>query len=123
MILKNSLYTIVAKNDTEKGIVFRIRLNSEHTIYKAHFPGQPITPGVCITQIAKELIEEHRNESLEIKAIKNIKFLSIISPDDVTEIDYNITSIKEEEDAVKSQISVTSEDVVYAKISLVCQKQ
>ena len=123
MILKNSLYTIVAKNDTEKGIVFRIRLNSEHTIYKAHFPGQPITPGVCITQIAKELIEEHRNESLEIKTIKNIKFLSIISPDDVTEIDYNITSIKEEEDAVKSQISVTSGDVVYAKISLVCQKQ
>ena len=123
MILKNSLYTIVAKNDTEKGIVFRIRLNSEHTIYKAHFPGQPITPGVCITQIAKELIEEHRNESLEIKAIKNIKFLSIISPDDVTEIDYNITSIKEEEAAVKSQISVTSGDVVYVKISLVCQKQ
>ena len=123
MILKNSLYTIVAKNDTEKGIVFHIRLNSEHTIYKAHFPGQPITPGVCITQIAKELIEEHRNESLEIKAIKNIKFLSIISPDDVTEIDYNITSIKEEEQVIKSQISVTSGDVVYAKISLVCQKQ
>lgn len=123
MKLKTSLYTIVTKNDTEKGATYHIKLNSEHTIYKAHFPGQPITPGVCIVQIAKELMEEQLGQQIEIKTVKNVKFLSVISPDEVTEIDYDLTNIKEEGDEVKFQASVTSGEVVYAKISLICQKQ
>ena len=45
---------------------FRLRLNPEHFIYQAHFPGEPVTPGVCILQIGKELLAELLQESLEI---------------------------------------------------------
>ena len=34
---------------------FKVILNPDHLIYKAHFPGQPVTPGVCILQIIQEL--------------------------------------------------------------------
>jgi len=123
MKLKTSLFTIVTNEDTDKGVKFGIHLNSEHIIYKAHFPGQPITPGVCIVQIAQELMEEKLGQSIEIKTVKNVKFLSVISPDEVTDIDYELSNIKEDGDEVKFQATVTSGETVYAKISLICQKQ
>ena len=50
MILKNSLYKIASSNAEEKS--FNLELVPDCLIYRAHFPEQPITPGVCIIQIA-----------------------------------------------------------------------
>ena len=57
-----------------------IRLNSEHFIYKAHFPGHPVTPGICIAQIIGELIERHINKQLVLHNVKSLKFTGIIDP-------------------------------------------
>ena len=51
----DSLYSVTQSRKTEGGFEFDISLFPEHFIYKAHFPGEPITPGVCIIQIATEL--------------------------------------------------------------------
>ena len=80
MILKNSLYTIADKKMEGSGIFYQILLDKNHFIYKAHFPNEPITPGVCIIQIAKELLEDYLHEEYEISHVKNIKFLSVLSP-------------------------------------------
>ena len=56
MKLIDSLYKVISDTRSETGHVFSIELDPEHFIYKAHFPGEPITPGVCIMQIAKELL-------------------------------------------------------------------
>ena len=37
--------------------ICRITLNPAHPIFAGHFPGNPITPGVCMLQIIKELTE------------------------------------------------------------------
>ena len=50
MKLLNDFCTI-AGGDTDK---IWLRLNPDHPIYHAHFPGNPITPGVCIVQIVGE---------------------------------------------------------------------
>ena len=41
-------YTVetVAGQDEEYTCV--IRLNPEHNVYKGHFPGMPVVPGVCM---------------------------------------------------------------------------
>lgn len=121
MQLKNNLYTIIA-SEVEK---FRLRLHPDHFIYQAHFPGEPVTPGVCIVQIGKELMEELLGKSLEIKSVKNVKFLSVISPNDTPEITYTIKKVECSEDnqEVKAQIVVTSDEEAKAKISFkLCQK-
>ena len=51
MILQNELYTIVETGDN----VARIRLLPECAIYQGHFPGNPVTPGVCQVGIVEEL--------------------------------------------------------------------
>ena len=122
MKLRDSLYTIVSESKGEGRHDFNIKLDPEHFIYKAHFPGEPITPGVCIMQIAKELLEEAVSQQLTLSCVKNIKFLRLISPSEITVLDYSLTKIVTEGDTVKVQVNVLSGEDVYAKLSLVCQK-
>ena len=74
MILKDNFYTILRKD--VDAMAYDIRLNPAHTIYQAHFPGEPVTPGVCILQIARELLEDLLQRPLAVKSVKNMKFLS-----------------------------------------------
>lgn len=122
MKLLNDLYSIISRTCGEGRCDFTIELNPQHFIYKAHFPGEPITPGVCIMQIAKELLEEAVSQQLTLSCVKNIKFLRIISPSEITVLDYSLTKIVTEGDTVKVQVNVLSGEDVYAKLSLVCQK-
>lgn len=121
MKLLNSLYTIVSDVKGEGKHDFLISLDKAHFIYQAHFPGEPITPGVCIMQIAKELLEVSTDLKLNLTSVKNIKFLRIISPAEITDITYSLGKIVREEDCVKVQVTVVDGDDVYAKLSLVCQ--
>lgn len=121
MKLLNSLYTIVSDVKGEGKHDFLISLDKKHFIYQAHFPGEPITPGVCIMQIAKELLEVSTDLKLNLTSVKNIKFLRIISPAEITDITYSLGKIVREEDCVKVQVTVVDGDDVYAKLSLVCQ--
>lgn len=104
---------------------FHLRLNPEHFIYQAHFPGEPVTPGVCILQIGKELLAELLQESLEITHVKNVKFLSVISPLKEKEISYTFKKIETSENSqeVKAQIIVASDEETKAKISFTCSKK
>ena len=121
MKLRDSLYTIVSESKGEGRHDFNIKLDPEHFIYKAHFPGEPITPGVCIMQIAKELLEEAVSEDLVLSCVKNIKFLRIISPNEVTDVCYSLAKISREDDQIKVQVTVTAGEDAYAKLSLICQ--
>ena len=97
-------------------------MNPECIIYKAHFPEQPITPGVCITQIAVELAEIVVGHSLQMIGIKNVKFLSIMTPDSLTEVTYSITIKSSDDKETRIQAVAQSDDVVYAKMSLICKR-
>ncbi len=55
MKLQNSMYRIVNSSEETDMIDYQIELNPEHYIYKAHFPGNPITPGVCIIKMITEV--------------------------------------------------------------------
>lgn len=116
MKLLNNLYTIVESNDNN----FRIALNAEDTIYRAHFPEQPITPGVCIIQIASELLNVLLNKDLVLSEVVNAKFLSVINPVETGEVVYTIGKIVniEADNTLKVAITVSSDKTACAKLSL-----
>ena len=129
MQLKNNIYKIIGKED-ESGVVdYTIQLIPSCFIYQAHFPGEPITPGVCIVQIGKELIEEllaeqiSKSQTLEIIKVKNVKFLSVISPNETKQLVYQVKKMDLSEDGTKVEalVVVLSEHKMMAKISLVMQ--
>ena len=124
MILKNSLYTIADKRMEGSGIFYQILLDKNHFIYKAHFPNEPITPGVCIIQIAKELLEDYLHEEYEISYIKNIKFLSVLSPLSTPSVAYvfdKVTFLPETNEC-KTQVQVQQDNALFAKLSIIFKK-
>lgn len=120
MLLKNNLYSI-ASVATEGHASFGLKLNAECFIYKAHFPGEPITPGVCIVQIAKELLEELLERKLEITLVKNVKFLSVLSPAQSPDVCFDFTKVTVDGHTVKAQVTVTAAGELKAKASIVCE--
>ena len=129
MQLKNNIYKIIGKEDKGGVVDYTIQLIPSCFIYLAHFPGEPITPGVCIVQIGKELIEEllaeqiSKSQTLEIIKVKNVKFLSVISPNETKQLVYQVKRMDLSEDGTKveAQVVVLSEHKTMAKISLVMQ--
>ena len=127
MKLKNNLYKIISKEEVNSIFNYTVELNPSCVIYQAHFPGEPITPGVCIVQIGKEVIEDLLLEQssvsrrLEIIKAKNIKFLSVISPNETPILTYQVRKLVFSDDkmTVETQIVVNSDDKSMAKISLV----
>ena len=121
MILQNSLYSIKSKSVTDLEIRYDILLDANHFIYQAHFPGEPITPGVCVIQIAEELMEDHLHQTLTIKAVKNVKFLSVISPVDTRQVTFAFEKIVVDDTAntCKAQVQVLSGETLLAKLSFV----
>lgn len=127
MKLKNNLYKIISKEEVNSIFNYTVELNPSCVIYQAHFPGEPITPGVCIVQIGKEVIEDllleqsSASHRLEIIKAKNIKFLSVISPNETPILTYQVRKLGYSDDnmTIETQIVVNSDDKSMAKISLV----
>ena len=127
MKLKNNLYKIISKEEVNSIFNYTVELNPSCVIYEAHFPGEPITPGVCIVQIGKEVIEDllleqsSASRRLEIIKAKNIKFLSVISPNETPILTYQVRKLVFSDDkmTIETQIVVNSVDKSMAKISLV----
>ena len=122
MILKNSLYKVLHKETDATATTYSVELDSEHFIFKAHFPGQPIMPGVCIVQMVKELLEDCLGKSFRISRIKNVKFLSAISPLETSSLLCRLAKLEEcaAEKTVKVQATICTATEQKAKVSLVC---
>lgn len=115
MKLINNLFDIISPSDSD---IFRVRLNPDCIIYRAHFPELPITPGVCILQIGTEILERKFDTPLEITKVRNAKFLKVINPVDTPELTYRFTSLKiDDTHNISTSLLVEADGVVYSKLS------
>ncbi|MBO7069475.1 MAG: hypothetical protein J6W52_12525 [Bacteroidaceae bacterium] len=118
MTLKNSLYKIQDVKETTEGVSYSILMNRECPIYQAHFPSMPVTPGACIIQMAGELLADFVKKDLQLMAVKNAKFISVLAPTDEV-ILVHLSAIKQEEGRIRAQAIVTGcSNTVYAKLSM-----
>ncbi len=79
-MLVPGLYKILSVTKTGEKITARIELDKNHIIYKGHFPGQPILPGVLQLQIIKEILSGKIKKEIFLKSASSIKFLSMLDP-------------------------------------------
>ena len=115
---------IAERENTPLSARYGIVLDEKSFIYKAHFPDEPVTPGVCIIQIAKELMEDHLKQPLDIKTIKNVKFLNVISPVTTPHVTYVFEKIVIDETSKTCwlQVQVLAAEAPLAKLSFTCQE-
>lgn len=121
MLLRDSLYFIDSVTEADGGYDYAIHLDPGHFIYRAHFPGNPITPGVCILQMATELLSLAVDAPLEILSVKNVKFLQVLVPGVARDIVFRLRGITVADGEVKAQIQAAAGVDLIAKISTVCR--
>ena len=118
MKLQDNLFTILSQQEVEGLPAFQLRIHPEWPIYKAHFPGHPITPGVCIVQMVQELLQLALNRDVTLRKAKNVKYLAIISPEEVSDLTVSFTKIEVQEDgSLKVQAQVAAGETIYTKLS------
>jgi len=118
MMLTN-FYDIKSKYIEGTTAKYTISFNSEHLIYAAHFPDNPITPGVCLIQICKELTESMLGEPLFLQTVKNVKFLKIIIPNESPDVNVSISAIKQGLEYKVNAVISDDNETVFAKLSLI----
>lgn len=121
MSLLHDFYSLAAFTADGRKVSASISLNSAHAVFQGHFPDKPVTPGVCMMQIIKELAEKWAGGPLMLKKARNVKFMAIINPFQHPNIQVELDV--EEEDGLLSVKSTTSfEDTPALKFSGVFQK-
>ena len=117
-MLKNDFFTIVNQTVVEDKIRFTVRLDANHTIYKAHFPNNPITPGVCTVQMTKELFSFYQKDDFVIQKIKTVKFSNPIIPNNHAQIYIDMMIDELDEGGYVMKSTVCTDDIVFAKMNM-----
>ena len=115
-------YSVKDFNFTDNQLKAVIELNPKHDIFKGHFPNNPVTPGVCMLQIFKELSEKGLNKKLFIKECSNVKFMALINPETHSVLDITI-AVNETEEGFKIKASAQFENTTALKVSAVLSEQ
>ncbi len=79
-MLENDLYTIMNMEAGNGSVKAELEIDAANKIFEGHFPGQPVTPGVCMMQMVKEITEKVIGTPTQLIRADEMKFLSIIDP-------------------------------------------
>ncbi|RLD81389.1 MAG: 3-hydroxyacyl-ACP dehydratase [Bacteroidetes bacterium] len=117
MILEN-FYTIENKivDEDKVNYTFEIMINNKHDIFKGHFPGNPVMPGVCMMQIIKEITQSIVGQKLFMEKCSNVKFLALINPDTNPNLTLEL-KITQLEGIIKVRNTTKFDDTVALRLS------
>ncbi len=122
MVLKD-FYKVLSEEKTgDSKHTVTILINEKHEVFKGHFPGNPIMPGVCMIQIIKELTEAITKSSLMIQTLANVKFMALINPEATPELRLELDVTTTDEGLVKVKNTTYFNDTVALKLSNVYKK-
>ncbi len=116
-MLLEDFYTIQEIEPSDKeNIKVSIELNKGHEIYKGHFPGNPVVPGVCLIQLIKELVENIEAKEVKLVYADNIKFMAVVNPEinNILQIDLKIKQ-DDEQNIIKVNSVTYYEDKIFYK--------
>ncbi|MEN2486414.1 3-hydroxyacyl-ACP dehydratase [Flavobacterium sp. B11] len=122
MILQDFYKILSEEKVSDSKYTITILVNEKHEVFKGHFPGNPIMPGVCMIQIIKELTESITKSSLMIQSLANVKFMALINPEVTPELRLELDVTTTEDDLVKVKNTTYFNDTTALKLSTVYKK-
>ncbi|MCK9616566.1 MAG: hypothetical protein M0R21_01885 [Lentimicrobiaceae bacterium] len=97
-MLLNSFFTIaetISNNTHPDSFSVFATLNPSHPVFKGHFPGNPVVPGVCLIEMAKEIFAQTMGQNLVLQQAANIKFLAVVNPEVHPFLKFNLNFTRE----------------------------
>jgi len=81
-MLEGAFFYIRMLDTADNTVRATLELNAAHAIFRGHFPGQPVVPGVCMMQMTKEIIERVLGRETRLVMAAQLKFLAVLTPGD-----------------------------------------
>jgi 3-hydroxyacyl-[acyl-carrier-protein] dehydratase len=117
-MLTDPIFKTLSINSTEGLISAALEIDVNHEIFNGHFPEQPVVPGACMVQLVKDVLEKRLDTTLQLKIANNLKFLELINPQSITNLQLQLTYTIEDE-LVRVNGDLIAEDVVYFKFQAI----
>lgn len=114
-MLLNDLYTISRFTSEEGAIEASLEIHAGHRIFEGHFPGQPVTPGVCMMQMIQEIAEKAVGCRLQLLTADDMKFLAIIDPVRNNKVEARLKIMAVDEDQLHVVASLFKDELVHFK--------
>jgi 3-hydroxyacyl-[acyl-carrier-protein] dehydratase len=114
MVLKD-FYSVIESRESNGVHSTTLKINPSHEIYKGHFPGRPVTPGVILMQLFKEEAERLSRKDLRLNKASNVKFTAVVNPNE-DELLVLRSSLQEENGVVTLRGTAENNNLVAIKI-------
>ena len=133
-------YNILSSDITSDGGVFRVALNADCEVYQGHFPGEPVSPGVCNIQMIKECAElllqdtftagetpahpditagetpAHPVGAMLLSHIKQCRLTTLVTPQQHPEVEVGIAILSRSEDTITFRGTIGKGEEVYMEL-------
>lgn len=94
-------FTLESGEKNGNSATYRCRLHPEAPVFKAHFPGFPILPGVLTLKMVVDAINASQffsTQTLMVQSIGNAKYLAVVNPQETQEVEISV-ALKAEKNA------------------------
>lgn len=94
-------FTLESGENNGNSATYRCRLHPEAPVFKAHFPGFPVLPGVLTLKMVVDAINASQffsTQTLTVQSIGNAKYLAVVNPQETQEVVISV-ALKAEKNA------------------------
>lgn len=94
-------FTLESGEKNGNSATYRCRLHPEAPVFKAHFPGFPVLPGVLTLKMVVDAINASQffsTQTLTMQSIGNAKYLAVVNPQETQEVEISV-ALKAEKNA------------------------
>ena len=112
MLLLNKFYRVVSREEKDNNIVFHVELLPECDVYQGHFPGNPVSPGVCNIEMIKECVMQVVGRKLVMNKLDRCRLTAVASPSVCLTLDVTV-HVEEGESSVKVLASIADAQQQY----------
>ena len=120
-------FTLEAGEKNGNSATYRCRLHPEAPVFKAHFPGFPILPGVLTLKMVVDAINASQffsTQTLTVQSIGNAKYLAVVNPQETQEVEISV-ALKAEKNADELTVfqfkaTVQNSETRFATFSFSC---
>ena len=99
MLLENKYYQLMRVEDSASPLTktYHLALNPDCDVYRGHFPGNPVCPGVCNIETIKECAMMLTGKKLLISTIKQCRLTAIATPAVCPKISVEVMATEKEQ--------------------------
>ena len=114
MRLENNYFKLLhTQRQDDAMVTFHVALLPDCDVYRGHFPGNPVCPGVCCMQMIRECAETFLGKSLHQPTVSQCRFVTLMTPAACPEVDIKMEILAATGSAFTVKATVSDSDNIY----------